>query len=64
LRWAQHEWDKSLVFLAMRLASPTHHGRNLTQEEQAQYKVWKVQYLKPTNRIQREIMEAGGIIPR
>jgi len=34
-------------------------AENLTQEEQAQYKVWKVQYLNQPTGFKREIMEAG-----
>jgi len=33
----------------------------LSKEEQAQYKIWKTQYLDRLTRFKREIMEAGGI---
>jgi len=42
LRWAQHEWDKSLAFLAMRLPPQLMMAEQLTMEEQAQDKIWKV----------------------
>src|SRR5882724_2004995 len=64
LRWAQHEQDKLLVFLAMRLPPQLVMGEKLTEEEQAWYEIWKAQYLNRPTRFEREIMEAGGIGPR
>jgi len=45
LRWAQHEQDKSLVFLEMRLPPQLVMAERLTKEEQAWYETWKAQYL-------------------
>ena len=45
LRWAQHEWEKLLVFLEMRLPSQLVMAEKLTKEDQAQYEIWKAQYL-------------------
>jgi len=64
LRWAQNKWDKSLVFLAMRLLPQLVIDERLTKEEQAWYKTWNAQYLNGLTRFKREIMEAGGIGPR
>ena len=44
LRQAQHEWDKSPAFLAMRLLPQLVMAESLTKE-QAQYEIWKAQYL-------------------
>ena len=45
MRWAQHEWDKLLAFLAMRLLPKLVMAERLTKEEQAWYETWKAQYL-------------------
>ena len=59
LRWAGHEHEKSLTFLAMRLPPQLVMAEKLTQEEQAQYEIWKGQYLNQLAGIEGEIMEAG-----
>jgi len=64
LRWAWHEWDKSLAFLVMRLPPQLVMAEKLTEEKQARYKIWKAQYLNQPAGFKREIMEAGGIGPR
>jgi len=64
LRWAWHEWDKSLAFLVMRLPHQFVMAEMLTEEEQARYKIWKAQYLNQLAGLEREIMEVGGIGPR
>jgi len=64
LRQVQHEQDKLLAFLAMRLPPQLVMAERLTKEEQAQYETWKAQYLNRPTRFEREIMEVGGIGPR
>ena len=64
LRQVQHEQDKLLAFLAMRLPPQLVMAERLTKEEQAWYEIWKAQYLNRLTRFKREIMEAGGIGPR
>ena len=44
LRQAQHERDKSLAFLEMRLPSQLVMAERLTEEEKAWYEIWKAQY--------------------
>jgi len=64
LRWAWHEQDKLLAFLAMRLPHQFVLADRLTEKEQAWYKIWKAQYINQLARLEREIMEVGGIGPR
>jgi len=64
LRRVQHEWDKVWAFLGMRLPPQYVMAERLTEEEQAQYEIWRAQYLNQPTGFEREIMEAGGFGPR
>jgi len=64
LRQVQHEQDKLQAFLAMRLPPRLMMAERLTEEEQAQYEIWRAQYLNQPTGFEREIMEAGGFGPR
>ena len=48
----------------MRLPPQLVMAEMLTEEEQAQYEIWKAQYLNQLAGLEREIIEAGGIGPR
>ena len=47
----------------MRLPPQNVMAERLTEEEQAQYEIWRTQYLDQLTGFEREIMEAGGISP-
>src|SRR5882724_10418223 len=63
LRWARHEWDKSLAFLAMRLPHQFVMAEMLTEEEQARYGIWKAPYLNHPARSESEMRAVGATAP-
>jgi len=58
-RCVQHEWDKSQAFLAMKLPLQLIMAKMITDEEQAQYKMWKSHYLNRPMGLEREMFGFG-----